>query len=639
MSELQLLGDRYELGEVIGRGGMAEVRRGRDTRLGRVVALKMLRVDHSTDATFQARFRREAQSAASLNHRNIVAVYDTGEDMVDGHKIPYIVMEYVEGQTLREMVRDQVRFMPERAIEVLSATLDALDYSHRAGIVHRDIKPGNVMITTAGEVKVMDFGIARSLADTGMALTQTAAVVGTAQYISPEQARGEQADARSDLYACGCVLYELLTGRPPFVGESLVSVAVSHVREYATPPSALDPSIPPELDAIVMKALAKGRDERYQSAYEMRADLQRAAAGVPVAAYADTSAATQLMAGGAPAYDDTQVAHDDTMEGDEVEDDEESKGVSWWAVALGALAVLAIAGLIGFLIFRDSSGTPQVSVPTLTGESREAAEQMIDDRGLVANVESQETDEPDEVDTVLSQNPPPNEQVDEGSEITIAVGVEPDTVIVPSVDGRPQDEAEQIIEEEGLRVGSIDREDSDRPEGEVLSTSPEGGESHPPGTAVDLVVSTGVQEVEVPDLVGMQRVEAENELERLGLDVEVVPEPADLPENEVFRQSPQEGTPRDEGETVIIWVAERPEGEGNGNDEGNGNGNGNGDGGNGNDTGTDEGNDTGTDEGNDTGTDEGNDTGTDEGNDTGTDEGNDTGTDEGNDTGTDEGND
>lgn len=228
MSEPTLLGERYELGEVIGRGGMAEVRRGRDTRLGRVVALKMLRVDHSVDATFQARFRREAQSAASLNHRNIVAVYDTGEDMLDGHRIPYIVMEYVEGQTLREMLHERARFTPERSIEVISATLDALEYSHRAGIVHRDIKPGNIMINTAGEVKVMDFGIARSLADTGMALTQTAAVVGTAQYISPEQARGEQADARSDLYATGCVLYELLTGRPPFVGESL-EIGRAHV--------------------------------------------------------------------------------------------------------------------------------------------------------------------------------------------------------------------------------------------------------------------------------------------------------------------------------------------------------------------------------------------------------------------------
>ncbi|NED98719.1 Stk1 family PASTA domain-containing Ser/Thr kinase [Phytoactinopolyspora halotolerans] len=637
MSELQLLGDRYELGEVIGRGGMAEVRRGRDTRLGRIVALKMLRVDHSTDATFQARFRREAQSAASLNHRNIVAVYDTGEDMIDGHRIPYIVMEYVEGQTLREMVRDQVRFLPERSIEVLSATLDALDYSHRAGIVHRDIKPGNIMITTTGEVKVMDFGIARSLADTGMALTQTAAVVGTAQYISPEQARGEQADARSDLYACGCVLYELLTGRPPFIGESLVSVAVSHVREYATPPSALDPSIPPELDAIVMKALAKGRDERYQSAYEMRADLQRAAAGLPVAAYADTSAATQLMAGGAPVYDETQVAGEDTLEGDEIDEDDEAKGVSWWAVALGSLAVLAIAGLVGFLIFRNSGGPPMVTVPSLTGETREVAEEMLTDRGLVPAIDSQETNDADQVGTVLSQDPPPNEQLEEGSTVTIAVGVEPDMVIVPSVVGRTQEEAEAMIQEEGLNVGNVSREDSDRPEGEVLETDPEGGASVEPDSTVNLTVSTGVQEIEVPGLVGESRESAEAELDRRGLNVQVITEPADAPEGQVFRQSPEEGSSIDEGGTVIIWVAEQPEDQGDGNEGGDGNGDGNGNG-NGNDGGDnggggDQGDDTGTDEGTDNGG--GDDTGTDEGTDNGG--GDDTGTDEGTDNGGGEG--
>jgi serine/threonine protein kinase len=275
MTEPKLLGDRYEVGKVLGSGGLTEVRRARDRRLGRVVAIKTLRVDRAADTTFQARFRREAQSAKSLNHRNIVAVYDTGEDFIDGHRIPYIVMEYVRGQTLRELLRERARFTPERTIEVTASILDALEYSHRAGIVHLDIKPGNVMITTGDEVKVMGFGIARSLAETG-------AVVGTAQYISPEQARGESADARSDLYATGCVMYELLTGRPPFVGESLVSVAVSRVREMVTPPSALDPSIPRDLDTIVLAALAKDRLDRYQSAYEMRGDLERCAAGRPV---------------------------------------------------------------------------------------------------------------------------------------------------------------------------------------------------------------------------------------------------------------------------------------------------------------------------------------------------------------------
>ena len=245
MIEPRLLGDRYELGDVLGRGGMAEVRRGRDRRLGRTVAIKMLRTDLATDPTFQVRFRREAQSAAMLNHPSIVAVYDTGEDILDGARVPFIVMEFVEGKTLRELLQEHPRITPERALEITSGILDALDYSHRAGIVHRDIKPGNVMITANGDVKVMDFGIARALSDVGATVTQTAAVVGTAQYLSPEQARGETADARSDLYSTGCVLYELLTGRPPFLGDSLVSVAISHVREAATPPSQVDPAVPP----------------------------------------------------------------------------------------------------------------------------------------------------------------------------------------------------------------------------------------------------------------------------------------------------------------------------------------------------------------------------------------------------------
>jgi serine/threonine-protein kinase len=618
MSEPQLLGDRYELGEVIGRGGMAEVRRGRDLRLGRVVALKMLRVDHAADTTFQARFRREAQSSASLNHRNIVAVYDTGEDIVDGHRIPYIVMEYVEGQTLREMIRDRARFTPERSIEVMAAMLDALEYSHRAGIVHRDIKPGNIMITTAGEVKVMDFGIARSLAETGMALTQTAAVVGTAQYISPEQARGEQADARSDLYACGCVMYELLTGRPPFIGESLVSVAVSHVREHATPPSGLDPSIPPELDAIVMKALAKGREERYQSAYEMRADLQRAAAGLPVAAYADTSAATQLMtAAGAPAYDDTHMLDDGTLTGDEVEDEEdEPKGVPWWAVALGSLAVLAIAGLIGFLVFRSTGGTPQVTVPTLVELSQQDAVDLLESRNLVPDIQTRETDNSDEVGNVVSQNPPPNTQVEEGSEVTIVIGVEPDMVAVPSVVGRPQAQAEEMIEAAGLSLGSVDRENSDEEAGIVLETSPAGGESVAPGTTVNLVISTGEQTVEVPELEGLSRIDAESELARLGLNADPRGEvTGDVRPNEVFRQSPEPEAEVNEGFQVTFWYAIEPEEEPDPDPT---------------EDPTEEPTDDPTDPGDEDGWDDGNDNGNQNGNDNGNDNGDEDGTEEGN---------
>src|SRR3954447_5200170 len=278
------IGGRYELGELLGRGGMAEVRKGTDIRLGRTVAVKRLRTDLAADPTFQARFRREAQSAAGLNHPNIVSVYDTGEEMSpDGsHVQPYIVMEYVAGRTLREVLNDGRQVLPERALEIAAGILAALDCSHRAGIIHRDIKPANVMLTPSGDVKVMDFGIARAVADGTSTVTQTQAVVGTAQYLSPEQARGETVDRRSDVYSTGCVLFELLAGRPPFVGDSPFSVAYQHVREHAEPPSTLNPDIDPALDAIVMKALAKKVEDRYKGPAEMGADTQRYLAGHPV---------------------------------------------------------------------------------------------------------------------------------------------------------------------------------------------------------------------------------------------------------------------------------------------------------------------------------------------------------------------
>src|SRR6202142_607072 len=284
MTQRRLLGGRYDLEGGGGRGGMAEVYRARDIRLDRIVAVKTLRDDLARDQTFQARFRREAQSAASLNHPSIVAVYDTGEDMAAPQHVPYIVMEYVDGRTLRELLRDDRRLLPERALEITDGVLRALDYSHRNGIVHRDIKPGNVMLTRSAEVKVMDFGIARAVSDAQATMTQTAQVIGTAQYLSPEQARGERVDARSDLYSTGCLLYELLTGRPPFTGDSPVAIAYQHVRENPVPPSVVDPDIPSWADAIVLKAMAKDPNDRYQSAAEMRMDVQRAMNGMAVAA-------------------------------------------------------------------------------------------------------------------------------------------------------------------------------------------------------------------------------------------------------------------------------------------------------------------------------------------------------------------
>jgi serine/threonine protein kinase len=276
------LNGRYELEGVVGRGGMAEVYQARDIRLDRIVAIKTLRAELARDQIFQARFRREAQSAASLNHPSIVALYDTGEDTATGVPVPYIVMEFVDGRTVRDLLQDGHKLLPERSLEIIDGVLRALDYSHQAGIVHRDIKPGNVMVTRNGDIKVMDFGIARAMSDAQATMTQTAQVIGTAQYLSPEQARGERVDARSDLYSAGCLLYELLTGRPPFTGDSPVAIAYQHVRENPVPPSRVDPDVPPWADAIVLKAMAKSPADRYQSAADMRADLQRATSDLSV---------------------------------------------------------------------------------------------------------------------------------------------------------------------------------------------------------------------------------------------------------------------------------------------------------------------------------------------------------------------
>src|SRR4051812_23676768 len=336
----QQLGGRYEIGELLGRGGMAEVHIGRDGRLGRSVAVKMLRPDLARDPSFQARFRREAHSAASLNHPSVVAVYDTGEDQYAGNPVPYIVMEYVEGSTLRELMSSGSRLVPERALEIVDGVLNALSYSHQHGIIHRDIKPGNVMLSRAGDVKVMDFGIARAVADQSATMTATSAVIGTAQYLSPEQARGEKVDSRSDLYSTGCLLYELLTGRPPFVGDSPVSVALQHVREDPAPPSSIDPDISPAVDAIVMRALAKDREERYQDADEMRADIRRALAGQTVIAPAPTATTQRVTP--PPAATATFPAMDD----DAGRNNRGGRGLAYALLGLAVVAVFVIAAVV-----------------------------------------------------------------------------------------------------------------------------------------------------------------------------------------------------------------------------------------------------------------------------------------------------
>ena len=546
------LGGRYRLGPILGRGGMAEVHVADDLRLGRQVAVKMLRADLARDPTFQARFRREAQSAASLNHPAVVAVYDTGEDALGGASVPYIVMEYVEGSTLRDLLRSGHRLLPERALEITAGLLEALDYSHRRGIVHRDIKPANVMLTGTGEVKVMDFGIARAVADTAATMTQTAAVIGTAQYLSPEQARGEQVDARSDLYSTGCLLYELLTGRPPFVGDSPVAVAYQHVREEPAPPSSLDPDISPEVDAIVLKALAKDREQRYQTAAEMRADIERALAGRPV------QAATAVLAGGVtqPLPTLPQPAPV-AAPAPTVAPEPPPERRRTWAYVLLALAVLAVF-VLAALLGRDLVGGGQrVTVPSVEGLTVSQARAALERERLVVGAQRQQVTEDVEPGRVVAQSPPARTSVDEGSAVDLTVAVAPQRTRVPTVVGLSEDDARRALEAAGLAVGRVTTEDSADTRGTIRRVTPGEQTEVAAGTQVTLVVASG--ENRVPDVTGDSEAQARAQLQQAGFRVRVERRQTNAGSpGEVIDQNPEAGATRRVDSEVRIVVAEQP---------------------------------------------------------------------------------
>jgi serine/threonine-protein kinase len=546
-----VVGGRYELGELLGRGGMAEVRKGMDTRLGRVVAVKRLRTDLASDATFQARFRREAQSSASLNHPAIVAVYDTGEEYTDdgGQHIaqPYIVMEFVAGRTLRDILREGRKILPERALEITSGVLSALDYSHRAGIIHRDIKPGNVMLTPSGDVKVMDFGIARAISDASSTMTQTAAVVGTAQYLSPEQARGETVDSRSDVYSAGCLLYELLTGRPPFVGDSPVAVAYQHVREPAAPPSDHDTDLPPEIDAIVMKALAKRLEDRYQSAAAMRSDIERYLAGRPVQAVIPPAPPTTVIPPVEPPADATAVRS-------AVPDDDGRDGRNGMLIALAVLVALLLAAAAYFVLPRMfDDQVQQTQVPNLIDLTEKQARAAIGDAGLQVGRVDYQADQDVAKDKVISQDPNRDQYVDPGSAVNIVVSTGKPLVTVPSVVGQDKDAAEAAMRSAHLRP-VLKEQDSDEPRGQVVSTDPSGGESVPQGTTVQIAWSDGPEKV--PDVVDLQQDEAEKAIRDAGFEPKVL-ESSDTtePAGTVIDQSPSGGETASEGSTVTIVVS------------------------------------------------------------------------------------
>jgi len=534
----RVLGGRYELAEMLGQGGMAEVFRARDTRLGRTVAVKILRTDLARDPSFERRFAREAQACAGMNHPNVVAVFDTGADTEGDVTIPYIVMEYVDGTTLKDLLLTGRRLLPQRALEITAGVLGALEYSHQQGIIHRDIKPANIMLTRTGEVKVMDFGIARALDDAQATMTQASTVMGTAQYLSPEQGRGESADARSDVYATGCLLYELLTSRPPFVGDTTASVVYQHVRENAIPPSQIDPEVPTAADAVVMKAMAKNPENRYQTAAEMRSDVLRAAGGEPVRAtpVMDQTAIVTPMIGAIPV---------------EAETGRSRRGVGYAVLAVAVIGAL----VLGFFLLKPLfSSTATVRVPDLSGLQSGPAKALLESKGLQLGVVTEAaSDKP--LNTIFAQTPGIDAEVDTGSQVNVTVSTGVAKTTVPALKGLSLDEASRLLSEAQLKLGKRSEKTSTRPAGTVLDSDPAEGTNVDTGTAVNLVVSSGA--VSVPDVTGASQTDATNTLKGAGFKVLVVKSKTnDVAPGTVFSQSPKAGTSAPLGSTVTITIAE-----------------------------------------------------------------------------------
>ncbi len=523
----KLLANRYQVGDLIGRGGMAEVHIGYDTRLGRSVAIKILRPDLARDPSFQTRFRREAQAAAGLNHPAIVAVYDTGEETVlsptgERQVVPFIVMEYVEGHTVRDILKSGAAAPIDEAVEIIAGVLEGLEYAHAAGLVHRDIKPANIMLTPTGAVKVMDFGIARAMADVGQTMTQAQSVIGTAQYLSPEQARGENVDARTDLYSTGCVLFELLCGRPPFVGDSPVSVAYQHVREAPPKPSDFAPDVPAALDQIALRALAKDRTQRYSSAQEFLSDLNAFLAGRPLSAttgqFPVGSASTGTGASAVLAARGTNPGGTKVMPSvggpggsppvnplDEYVEvvDERRQRLKSILILVGAIvaAAIAIIGLFALISPKGDESTTTITVPNLVGMDQAAALASLDSYGLVGTIQSEASDTM-AAGLVTRTDPPEGTRVEADSTVTVYVSVGQIQVTVPNVRGMSTDDARGTLEDAGLTVSAVTEVDGDVdiPHGFATGTDPANGTVVAPDDEVVLLVSSG--KINLKNLVG-----------------------------------------------------------------------------------------------------------------------------------------
>lgn len=551
---------------------MSEVFDAEDTVLGRTVAIKMLRPDMARDVNFRERFRREAQNAGKLNHPNIVAVFDTGEKDVDGLMLPYIVMERVHGRTLRDIVREEGPLPVAEAAQILTPVADALQASHEAGIIHRDIKPANIMLTNTGQVKVMDFGIARALDDSTSAMTQTSAVIGTAQYLSPEQARGKPADARSDVYALGCVMYEAVTGRTPFEGETPFAVAYQHVQEDPVPPSEYVPGDLSEnerlnLDAVVLTAMAKHPADRYQSAWEFGEDLKRLGAGqLTEAARAHVNEDEHPTAMVPQHRAPIASTRPGTATGTGTE--EEGKGLKWVAIGLSAALVLII-GYFGWDFwngYREDERQQQqeqqerarkanmVVVPKVANRPRGEVVAELEDLGLMVTV----NEEPSPTvprDKVIRINPAEGSELQKNSSVTLTVSSGKEITEVPDLSGMKLEDATKALKDAGLELNNDVEESNDKaPAGEIISQNPSGGTQVSKGTKVRVTVSKGAEEAEVPNVSGLERDRAIDMLEAIGFKVNVRVVDSNQPENRVVGVS-NEGSRVAKGETLTLEVS------------------------------------------------------------------------------------
>lgn len=591
-----LAGGRYTVGELIGHGGMAQVHIGTDTRLGRTVAIKIMRSDLAEDSIFLTRFRREARAVAQLNNPNIVSIYDSGEEQLEDAagntvQVPYIVMEYIKGQTLRDIIQVNGSLSPQDAEQVMIGVLNALDYSHRMGIIHRDIKPGNIMISDQGTVKVMDFGIARAMDDSSATMTQNQGVVGTAQYLSPEQARGEQVGAKSDLYSAGCVLYEMLTGKPPFTGDSAVAIAYQHVSETATPISTLIPGLDKRWDSIVAKAMAKDTENRYADAAAFRQDIVTLAhGGIPIAANAhpltDLSKTSQaqdvpqtaampqasveqtstLSTGSLPtayglaAADSASGAAAGTstraLARKEEQDKKKRRNIIIISVILGIAALAAIMFGIWFVY---NSQNNLVSVPTIDSSmSASTAKETIESAGLHFQ---QETDDnsSEPRGTFTRQDPTGGTRVAKGSTVRVWFSSGPRARTIPNVKGMTQQAATSALTSAGFKVSSVATENSATVEKDhVTRTDPASGTQQPQGTSVILYISTG--QTTVPTgLVGKSQSEAVRQLNNNGFNTNIMQENSDsVAAGNVTRVDPAEGSTVSQGATITVYISSGP---------------------------------------------------------------------------------